>query len=135
MLPPVAGAVAVIVNSAVPLALPDGKPAVSVSVHVSVAPAALGSAPQLTTLTPAPGATAVATTPAGNLSDTVALVPLAVPPLLPRPIVYVIDPFVSTVAGPLLLRVMFAGAFTVSPALPVLPVPPFVEDTVPVVFV
>ena len=60
-----------------------GSAALSVTAHVSVAPGALGSAPQLTALTPAPGVTLLAVMPDGSASDTVALVPLGVPPLLP----------------------------------------------------
>jgi len=45
-------------------------------------------------------------------------VPDAVPPLLPRPIVYVNPPLVNTVAAPDLLVVIFEGVLTVVVALP-----------------
>ncbi len=65
MVPVVAGAVAVMVNDALPLAAPAGNPALSVALQVSSAPALL-SGEQLTLDTPLPTATAVALTPAGN---------------------------------------------------------------------
>lgn len=79
------GAVAVMVKAAVPLAAPAAKPLDRVTVQVRVAPAAEGRPPQLTLETPAPGDTAVATTPLGKTSLTVAEVPEVTPPLLPRP--------------------------------------------------
>ncbi len=64
-----------------------------------------------------PGVTAVAVTPAGNCSNTLAEVPLAVPPLLPSFSVYVIEPPVNT--GPVedFASVNDTGAFTVVLAL------------------
>ena len=79
------GAVAVTVNAAVPGAAPEAIALDKVTVHVSVAPAADGKLPQSTDVTPVPALTAVATTPAGSTSFTVADVPDVVPPLLPRP--------------------------------------------------
>ncbi|GAF93908.1 unnamed protein product, partial [marine sediment metagenome] len=49
---------------------------------------------------------------------TVAVVPLAVWPLLPRLIVYANAPLVSTVAGPAFAKVMFDGVLTCVVALP-----------------
>ena len=83
--PALAGAVAVMVNAAVPLAAPAANALDNVTEQESVAPAEEGNVPQLTADTPVPAVTAVATTPEGNFSDTVAEVPEAVPPLLPRP--------------------------------------------------
>src|SRR5487761_2027912 len=98
MLPLALGAVAAIVKAAAPLVLVAGIGALSVTAQVRLAPAALGSVPQLTALTPVPAVTELATTPAGSASATVSAVPLAVPPLLPSPIVYVSPPFTVTVA-------------------------------------
>ena len=83
--PAVPGAVAVIVNWAAPLAALAARPLVNVTVQVSRAPAVEGSVPQFTEVTPVPAVAAVATTPVGNWSFTVAEVPDVVPPLLPRP--------------------------------------------------
>ena len=84
--PPVDGAVAVIVNVAAPGAAPEARAADSVTVHVRVAPATLRLV-QVTLDTPLPALTAVAVTPAGSLSATVAAVPDGEPPSLPRLIV------------------------------------------------
>lgn len=84
-LPEPEGAVAVILNKAVPAGAEAASALLRVTVHVSVAPALDGKLPQLTALTPVPADTDWATTPAGNVSLTVADRPLAVPPLLPRP--------------------------------------------------
>ena len=73
------------VKAAVPVAVEAPSALPSVTVQVSVAAAAEGNVPQFTLLTPVPAVTAVATTPAGSFSFTVADSPLAVPPLLPRP--------------------------------------------------
>ena len=59
------GAVAVIVNTAVPFGAPGARPLLSVTVHVSSAPAELRFV-QLTADTPVPAAAAVAVIPAGN---------------------------------------------------------------------
>ena len=112
-----AGAVAVTLKAAVPVAAFAASPEASVTVHVSVAPAADGKLPQSTDVTPVPALTAVATTPAGSTSFTVADVPDVVPPLLPRPSVYVSDAPVTAVAGAVLLSVRFDGVFTVVAAL------------------
>ena len=79
--PPVLGAVAVMLNDAVPAL---DKPLVRVTVQVRAAPAADGRLPQLTPDTPLPAVTAVATTPAGKASLIVAEVPLVAVPLLPK---------------------------------------------------
>ena len=68
----------------------------NVTAHVNAAPDVDGNVPQFTAETFVPGVTAVAITPAGNCSVTVADVPLAAPPLLPNFNVYVIDPSVNT---------------------------------------
>ena len=60
------GAVAVSVKTAAPLAVDAGIALVSVTAHDSNAPAAEGSAPQLTDETLVPAVTAVAITPAGS---------------------------------------------------------------------
>jgi len=106
------GAVVVIVNAAVPLLAPAAKPLESVTVQLNNAPAEFRFV-QLTELTPVPAVAAVAVTPAGSWSFTVADVPDAVPPLLPRPIVYVNPPLVNMVAAPDLLIVMLEGVLTV----------------------
>src|SRR5207247_5075669 len=100
------GAVVVMVNATVPLLAPAARPLDSVTVQFNNAPAELRFV-QLTELTPVPAVAAVAVTLAGSWSFTVAAVPDAAPPLLPSPIVYVILEFVSTVATPDLLIVMF----------------------------
>jgi hypothetical protein len=64
--PAEAGAVAVIVKSAAPLAADAARPDDSVTLQLSSAPAADGSEPQFTVETPVPAVTAVATTPAGS---------------------------------------------------------------------
>ena len=84
--PPVDGAVAVMVNTAAPGAAPAPRAADSVTVHVRVADATLRVA-QVTLDTPLPTLAAVAVTPVGSLSATVADVPLGDPPSLPRLIV------------------------------------------------
>ena len=81
------GAVAVIVNCAVPFAALAARPLLSVTEHDSSAAADEGSVPQFTLDTPVPALTAVAMTPVGSWSLTVADVPEVVPPLFPRPIV------------------------------------------------
>ena len=83
--PALAGDVAVSVKAAVPVALDAANALLSVTVQLSVAPVAEGKVPQSTLLTPVPGVTALASTPAGSFSDIVADSPLAVPPLLPKP--------------------------------------------------
>lgn len=105
--PELEGAVAEIVKAAVPVLAPGASPALNVTEQVSVAPAVEGKEPQLTLLTPVPAVTAVATTPAGNLSFTVALVVEVVPPEFPRPNVYVMDPLVLTEEVAVLLSVRF----------------------------
>ena len=111
------GAVVVMVNATVPLLAPAARPPDSVTVQLNNAPAELRFV-QLTELTPVPAVAAVAVTLAGSWSFTVADVPDAVPPLLPRPIVYVNPPLVNTVAAPDLLIVMLEGVLTVVVALP-----------------
>ena len=111
------GAVVVMVNATVPLLAPAARPLDSVTVQFNNAPAELRFV-QLTELTPVPAVAAVAVTPAGSWSFTVADVPDAVPPLLPRPMVYVNPPLVNTVAAPDLLIVMLEGVLTVVVALP-----------------
>src|SRR2546427_13302454 len=103
------GAVVVIVNAAVPLLAPAAKPLDSVTVQLNNAPAEFRFV-QLTELTPVPAVAAVAVTPAGSWSFTVADVPDAAPPPFPRPIVYVNAALVNTVAAPDLLIVKFDGA-------------------------
>ena len=112
------GAVVVIVNEAVPLLAPGAKPLESVTVQLNNAPAEFRFV-QLTELTPVPAVAAVAVTPAGSWSFTVADVPDVAPPLFPSPIVYVMVEFVSAVAAADLLIVKFgvAAAFTVVVAL------------------
>jgi hypothetical protein len=67
MVPGLESTVALIVNEAAPLAVARWIPAGIVTVHVSSAPGADGRTPQFTTETCAPpGATAVATMPAGS---------------------------------------------------------------------
>ena len=73
------------VKAAAPLAAPAASALDSVTVQVNVAPAADGNVPQVTPDTPVPAVTAVATTPEGRTSLTVAEVPEAEPPLLPKP--------------------------------------------------
>jgi hypothetical protein len=85
ILPADDGAVAVIVNAAVPVDAPDASPDDKVTAQLNSAPADDGNVPQLTALTPVPAVTAVATTPAGNWSSTVVLVPEVEPPPLPSP--------------------------------------------------
>ena len=114
MLPAVAGAVVLIVNVAVPFGAPAANGADNVTVQVKVWPAAV----HVTVLTPVLAVALMNVTPAGNTSFTVITVPLAVWPLLPRPIWYASAPLVSTVAGPVFVSVMFAGVFTVVGALP-----------------
>src|SRR2546426_12660168 len=106
------GAVAVIVNMAAPVLAPPAKPLDSVTVQLNNAPAELRFV-QLTELTPVPAVAAVAVTPAGSWSFTVADVPDAGPPPFPRPIVYVNPPLVNTVAAPDLLIVIFKGVSAV----------------------
>jgi hypothetical protein len=74
------GAVAVTVKLAV---LDEVRPADSVTEQVRVAPAELRLV-QVTPDTPEPAVAAVAVTPAGSFSATVAEVPEVVEPLLPR---------------------------------------------------
>ena len=82
MLPLVLGAVVVIVNVAAPFATPAAKAAVRFTVQLNV------DAPkQFTVVTFVPGAVLTYVTPGGSTSATVSVVPLAVPPLLPRLIV------------------------------------------------
>jgi hypothetical protein len=109
--------VAVIVNAAVPFAVPAPNPLLNVTVQVSSAPAAAGN-PQLTDETPVPGATAVASTPAGNLSFTVADVAEVPVPALPRPNVYVIVPESGTDAVAVFDSVKLVAGVTVVAALP-----------------
>src|SRR2546426_9129923 len=106
------GAVVVMMNAAVPLLAPAAKPLESVTVQLNNAPAEFRFV-QLTELTPVPAVAAVAVTPAGSRSFTLAAVPDAGPPLLPRPVVYVNPPLVKTVAAPDLLIVQFEGLLTV----------------------
>jgi hypothetical protein len=80
------GAVVVIVKAAVPFEALAASPLVSVTVQVSRAPAEFRFV-QLTDETPVPAVAAVAVTPEGSWSLTVAEVPEVVPPLLPSPIV------------------------------------------------
>ncbi len=82
--PAVLGAVAVIVKDAVPF---FAIPFASVTLQVSNAPAPDGKGPQLTDETPEPLITAVATTPAGSWSLTVAEVPVLFCPEFPSVIV------------------------------------------------
>src|SRR2546426_8920905 len=110
------GGVVVRVNGAVPLRAPAAKPLDSVTVQLNKAPAEFRFV-QLRELTRVPAVAAVAVTPAGSWSFTVADVPDAVPPPLPRPIVYVNPPLVNTVAAPDLLIVIFKGVSTVVVAL------------------
>src|SRR6266567_4197120 len=126
------GAVVVIVNAAVPLLAPAAKPLESVTVQLNNAPAEFRFV-QLTELTPVPAVAAVAVTPAGSWSFTVADVPDAVPPLLPRPMVYVNPPLVNTVAAPDLLIVMLEGVLTVVVALPQFVVEPAEDGAVVVI--
>ena len=77
--PPDPGAVAVIVNAAVPSADTAGSAADNVTVHVRRAAVEFKFV-QLTLVTPAPGVAAVAVTPAGSWSATVAAVVESVPP-------------------------------------------------------
>jgi hypothetical protein len=84
MLPADDGDVAVMVNFAVPFAAPAASPLDNPTVHVNSAPLDEGSPPQFTLLTPAPAVIAVATTPVGNWSFTVADVPEVAPPPFPR---------------------------------------------------
>src|SRR2546428_12781399 len=100
--PPEEGAVVLMVNAAVPSLAPAAKPLDSVTVQLNNAPAEFRFV-QLTELTPVPAVAAVAVTPAGSWSFTVADVPDAGPPLFPKPIVYVKPPFVKAVAAPDLL--------------------------------
>jgi len=106
------GAVVVMVNAAVPLLAPAAKPLDSVTVQLNNAPAEFRFV-QLTELTPVPAVAAVAVTPAGSWSFTVAAVADAVPPLLPMTIVYVKEALVNTVAAADLLIVMLEGVLTV----------------------
>src|SRR5207244_7433416 len=104
-------AVVVSVNVAVPLLAPAAKPLDSVTVQLNNAPAEFRFV-QLTELTPVPAVAAVAVTPAGSWSFTVAAVADAVPPLLPMPIVYVIVELVNTVAAADLLNVVLEDVLT-----------------------
>ena len=72
------------VNAAVPVAEPELIADDNVTVHVNVAAATLRFV-QLTPDTPVPALTAVAVTPAGKASATVADRPEGTPPSLPRP--------------------------------------------------
>ncbi len=114
MLPLLVGAVVLIVNAAAPFAAPGASAALSVTVQVRVWPAAV----HVTVLTPVPAVALTNVTPAGSTSFTVAVVPLAVWPLLPRLIVYARLPLVSTVVGPAFASVMFDGVLTWVVALP-----------------
>lgn len=80
MLPAVAGVEAVTVNEAAVLLLV--KALESPATHLRVPPEADGNEPQSADTTPAPTATLVATTPAGNTSATVAVNPDGLVPLL-----------------------------------------------------
>ena len=84
--PAVDGALVVMVNAAVPLEAFAARPLLSVTVQVSRAPAEFRFV-QLTEETPVPAVAAVAETPEGSWSFTVAEVPDVVPPLLPSPMV------------------------------------------------
>ena len=72
--------------AAVPVAAPGARALVSVTVQVTRAPGVLRFV-QVAADTPVPTVVPVALTPAGNCVARVAVVPEAVPPLLPRPIV------------------------------------------------
>ena len=85
MVPALAGAVALRVKAAVPDGAPDTKPELKVTLQDKRAPAADGSEPQFTPLTPVPEATAVATTPAGKASEMRADVPDETGPEFPKP--------------------------------------------------
>ena len=85
ILPAELGAVAVRLKAAVPAGADETSALDKVTLQLSKAPAADGKEPQLTALTPVPGVTAVATTPAGNCSEMRADVPEAEPPEFPRP--------------------------------------------------
>ena len=66
IVPGLEGAVALIVNEAVPMGLAAGIPLDIVAVHVRSAPGVDGRTPQLTVDTRVPAVTDVATTPAGS---------------------------------------------------------------------
>jgi hypothetical protein len=80
------GAVVVIVKLAAPFEALPASPLLSVTVQISSPPAELRFV-QLTEETPVPAVAAVAVTPEGSWSFTVADVPELVPPLLPSPMV------------------------------------------------
>ena len=106
-----------IVNVAVPFEALAASPLLRVTVQVRSAPAEFRFV-QLTEETPVPAVAAVAVTPEGSWSLTVAEVPVVVPPLLPSPIVYVSVPPVRTVDAADFDMVMLDGVLTVVDALP-----------------
>jgi hypothetical protein len=109
-----AGAVAVIVNVVDAL---TAKPPEMVTVQVARAPAVNALPPAQLTEFPDPDTAVTFVNPEGIKSFTIAVVPLALPPVFVICKVYVIEPPVTTATVALLLKLKLAGVFTVVAAL------------------
>ena len=109
-----AGAVAVIVNVVDAL---TAKPPEMVTVQVARAPAVNALPPAQLTEFPDPDTAVTFVNPEGIKSFTIAVVPLALPPVFVICKVYVIEPPVTTAAVAPLLKLKLAGEFTVVAAL------------------